>query len=54
MSVVLMDFGTGIARFRSVSICFTGFFVSSPNESEGTVGFGSSKRAIVSVIYLWR
>ena len=50
MSVVLMDFGTGIARFRSVSICFTGFFVSSRNEIDRIVGFGSAKIYIISVI----
>ena len=51
MSVVLMDFGAGMARLRSVAICFTTFCVSNPNESEGKVVFGYSKRARMSAIY---
>ena len=43
MIVVLMGFGAGMAKLRSVAICFTAFCVSSPNEREGTVGFRSSK-----------
>ena len=50
---ILMGFGTGMARLRSVAICFNAFFVSSTNEREGTVGFGSSKREMMSVIH-WR
>ena len=50
MIVVLMGFGAGIARLRSVAICFTAFFVSYPNEREGTVGFRYSKREIIYVI----
>ena len=37
MSGVLIDFGAGMALLRSVVICFTTFFVSPPNESEGIV-----------------
>ena len=51
MIVVLMGFGAGMAKLRSVAICFTAFCVSSPNEREITVGFGYSKREIMSVIY---
>ena len=50
MIVVLMGFGTGMARLRSVAICFTAFCVSSPNERDGTVGFGSAKREIMFMI----
>ena len=45
-----MDFGAGMARLRSVAICFTAFCVSPPNESEGTVDFGYAKKAIISPI----
>ena len=45
-----MAFGAGMARLRSVVVCFTTLYVSSPNESEGKVGFGSAKRAIMSPI----
>ena len=51
MSDVLMDSGAGMARSRIVAICFTVFFVSSTNESEGTVSFGSSNREIIYIIY---
>ena len=47
----LDGFGSGVAWLRSVAVCFTVFCVSSPNEREATVGFGSSKRVIMSVIY---
>ena len=50
MIVVLMDFGAGMARLRSVAICFTGFFVSSRNEIDRIVGFGSAKIYIIYVI----
>ena len=50
MNVVLMDFGSGTARLRSVAICFYAFYVSYPNESEGAVGFGYAKRAMMSAI----
>ena len=50
MSVLLMDLGAGMARFISVVICFDTFCVSSPNESGGTVGFGSYKREIISPV----
>ena len=43
MTVVLMGFGAGMVRLRSVAICFTAFCVSYPNEREGTVGFGSAR-----------
>ena len=47
-----MAFGGVMAQLRSVAICFTAFCVSCPNESEGTVGFGSAKIPIMSPIYL--
>ena len=47
---ILMGFSAGMARLRSVVICFTKFCVSPPNEREGTVRFGSSKRDIMYVI----
>ena len=50
MVAVLMVFCAGMARLRSVAICFTEFFVSSTNEREGTVSFGSSKIEIIYVI----
>ena len=50
MSVLSMDFGTGMARLRSVDICCTEFYVSSPNENDGTVGFGSANREIIYLI----
>ena len=50
MSVVLIVFGAGMARSRSVAIFFNEFCVSYPNEMYGTVGFGSSKIYIISVI----
>ena len=46
-----MAFGTGMARFRSVAIFLTAFCLSPPNESDGTVGFGSTKIEILSQIY---
>ena len=39
-----MTFDEGMARLRSVTICFTIFCVSSPNESEVNFVFGSDKR----------
>ena len=53
MIVVLMGLGAGMTRLRIVAICFTEFCISSTNEREGTVGFGSDKREIMSVID-WR
>ena len=50
MIVVLMGFGAGMARLRSVAIFFTEFCVSYPNEREGKVVFMSSKKEIMSVI----
>ena len=50
MSVVSVYFFAGKARLMSVAICFTVFCVSSPNESVVTVGFGSSKLVIMSLI----
>ena len=47
-----MGFGAGMAQLRSLEICFTGFCVSYLNEREVIVGFGSSKREIMSVIDL--
>ena len=44
MIVVLMRFGEGMARLRSVAIRFTEFFVSYPNERKGTGFFGYTKR----------
>ena len=43
--------GAGIVRLIIFAICFIDFCVSSPNESEGTVGLGSDKRAIIYPIY---
>ena len=51
MSGVLMSFGAVMVRLISVVTCFTSFCVSYPNESKGTVGFGSTKGEIVSPIY---
>ena len=51
MSVVSMVFDAGIARLRIFDICFTAFCVTFANESEGTVGFGSARRAIMYPIY---
>ena len=53
MIVFLMGFGTRMAWLRSVSICFTDFGVLSPNERDGTFGFESSKKELMSVID-WR
>ena len=53
MIVVLMGFGAGIARLRSVVICFTVFCVLSLNEREGTFVSWYAKRDIISVID-WR
>ena len=50
MSGVSMDFCAGIARLISVAIVLNCIFVSPPNESEGTSGFASSKRKIISPI----
>ena len=50
MIVVLVGFGAGMPRLRSVLVCFTKFCVSYPNERERTVGFGSANREIVYVI----
>ena len=50
MIVVLMGVGAGMARLRSVAIYFTEFCVSSPNERQGKVGFGSAMRDMISVI----
>ena len=50
MIVVLIGFGAGMARLRSVAICFTTLCVSSPNKREATVGFGSAKIEKMSVI----
>ena len=49
-----MTFDEGMARLRSVTICFTIFCVSSPNESEVTVFLESAKREIISPIYCQR
>ena len=51
--VVLMGFGAGMARLMSGAIYFTAFCVSSLNEREGTVVFGSTKIEIMYVID-WR
>ena len=50
MSFISLDFGAVMAWLRIVVICFTEFFLSPPNESEGTVGFGYAKRKIISPI----
>ena len=50
MSVVLVDFGAGMAQLRSLEIFFTGFCVSYLNEREKTVSFGSAKKKIISVM----
>ena len=49
-----MGFGEGMAQLKSVVICFTEFCVSSPNEREVKVVFGSANREIFSVIDLQR
>ena len=54
VSGVLMACGAGIARLISVAIYFIEFCVSSPNESEGTVGLGSTKGEIIYPIYCQR
>ena len=50
MSFISLDFGEVMAWLRIVVICFTEFCLSPPNESEGTVGFGSANRSIISTI----
>ena len=49
MIVVLMVFGGGMARLRSVEIFFT-VFLSYPNEREVKFGFGYANREIMSVM----
>ena len=39
-----MTCGAGMVWLRSVSVCFFALFVSSPNESDGTVGLECAKR----------
>ena len=51
MAVQLMGFGAGMAWLRSLEISFTAFFISSPNERDGTVSFGTSNIEIMSMIY---
>ena len=50
MSVVLMDFDTGMLWLKIVAIYITAFCLSSPNKSEGTLGFGSAKILIIPQI----
>ena len=45
-----MGFGSGMEQLMRVAIYFTRFCVSSSNEREGTVGFGSDKIEIMYVI----
>ena len=40
----------GMTRLRSVAICFILFFISSPNDREGTLGFGSAKIEMMSLV----
>ena len=54
VSDLSMVFGAGIVRLISVAICFIEFCVSYPNESEGTLGFGCTKKEIISLIYFQR
>ena len=42
-----MACGAGMARLRSVAVCFIKFFVSSPNESEVIIGLGCANRDIM-------
>ena len=51
VSGVSMACVSGIAQLIIVVISFIGFCVLYPNESDGTVGLGSSKRVIISTIY---
>ena len=51
MSVVLVDFGAGMAQLRSVAIFKTALCVSYPNKNRGAVSFGYTKRVIMSIIY---
>ena len=52
MIFVLMGLVAGMARLMILAVCFTEFCVSSPNEREVTVVFGSSKRERMYVMYL--